>query len=150
MRALRKNFLVGFPEITVGNTTAVGQWNFVPQTATGCFTAVANDKGDDLSGATTHDRPQPTFIALFENKTPGFIIFQDIVRFGWQQSVFEFRQIFYMFDNPSGNALASNIKNPLQTSQTYTLLVEAEDDRFLRFFASRFNSRTRRAPHSLQ
>jgi hypothetical protein len=128
MGFLGKDFLVGFPEITVGNTTAVVQWNFVPQTAAGRFTAIVNHKGDNLSGSAAHDRPQPAFIDLFEYKTPRFVIFQDIAWFGWQQGIFEVRQTFDMFDNPSGNALAGNIKNALQTSQTYTLLVGAEND----------------------
>ena len=150
MGFLGQNFLVGFPEIAIGNTTVVCQWNFVPQTATGRFAAIANDKGDDLSGSAAHDRPQPAFIDLFEYKTPGFVIFQDIAWFGWQQGIFEVRQTFDMLDDPSGNALAGNIKNALQTSQTYTLLVGTENDWGLRFFISRFDSSTRRAPQSLQ
>jgi hypothetical protein len=147
---LWKDFLVGIPEIAVRNTTAVRQWHFVPQTATSRFTAVANDKGDDLSGSTAHDRPQPAFIELFEYKTPGFVIFQNITWFRWQQSVFEFGQLFDMLNNLSGNTLSSNIKNPFQASQTYALLVGAENDRLLRFFISRFDTSTRCAPQSLQ
>ena len=147
---LRENFLIGFPEITVGDTTAILDWNFVPQAATGRFTAITDHKGDDLSGSTAHDRPQPAFIEFFEYKTPGLVVFEDVVRLGWQQSVFQFGQTFDMFDNPSGNTLTMNIKNPFQTSQTHTLLIGIENARLLRFFTSRFDSSTRQAPQSLQ
>ena len=140
---LREHVLIGFPEITVGTTTAIAQRNLVPQAATGRFTAIANHKGNDLSGSTAHHRPQPAFIEFFEHETPGFVIFQDIIRFGWQQSIFESGQAFDMFDDPSGNTLAMNIENPFQTSQTYAFLIGVEDERLLLFFASRFDSSTR-------
>ena len=150
MGFLWKHFLVGLPEVAVGNATAIILWNFVPQTATGFFATLANDKGDDLSSSTAHHRPQPALVDLFEHKTPRFIIFQNIVWLRWQHSVLEFGQTLNMSNNPSGDTLTMNAKNPLQSSQTYALLVGTENDWLLRFFTSRFDSRTRWAPQSLQ
>ena len=33
-----------------------------------------------LAGATTHDRPQPAFVASFAHKTPGFIEFEHMTK----------------------------------------------------------------------
>jgi hypothetical protein len=50
---------------------------------------------DNLSGSTAHNSPKPALIDLLDYKTPGFIIFQDIIWLGWQQSVFEFWLAYY-------------------------------------------------------
>ena len=42
-------------------------------------------KGHELAGATTHDRPQPAFVASFAHKTPGFIEFEHIIGPGGRQ-----------------------------------------------------------------
>jgi hypothetical protein len=113
---LWKNFLIGIPKITEGNTPTIFNGNLLPQTATGGFAPITDEKGKDLASSTAQHRPQPAFIELFEHKTPSLVIFENVVRFCRQQSVFEFWQTFDMLDNPSGNALAMNIKSPFQTS----------------------------------
>ena len=80
---------------------AILRWNFIPQAPTGIFTAVPDHYNKDVSDSAAHDSPQPTFIDFSKHKTPSFIIFQDILRFGWQQSISEFWQAFHMLSNLS-------------------------------------------------
>ena len=62
---------------------AIFCWNLIPQAPTSIFTAVTDHKSNDLSGSAAHDGPQPAFIDFSKHKTPSFIIFQDILGFGW-------------------------------------------------------------------
>ena len=55
-----------------------------------------------------------------------------------------------MLSNPSGNRLTMNTKQPTQPSQADAFLVGSQDEGLLLFFASRLDSKTRYALHSLQ
>src|SRR5260221_14287069 len=64
MGTLGQGRLIGFPEIGIGTTTAIGTRNGVPQTPTGLRTAIPDDEGDNLSSATTQRCPQPPLFVL--------------------------------------------------------------------------------------
>lgn len=51
----------------------------LPEQATGRFTAITDDKGDDLSRSAAHRRPEPAFVGLLEHKGPDFIKFKDVI-----------------------------------------------------------------------
>ena len=68
MRFFRKDELVSFPEVTVTLTTFVGVWKLLPKLATGCFTAIPDDKGHDLPRSAAHDCPNPAFVPSFVDK----------------------------------------------------------------------------------
>ena len=68
MRFFRKDELISFPEVTVALTTFVGVGDLLPKLATGCFTAIPDDKGHNLTSSTTHNRPNPAFVPSFIDK----------------------------------------------------------------------------------
>jgi hypothetical protein len=85
MRLFRKNVGIGFPEITVRLAVLVLWWNCLPERPASGFAAISDHESHDLSGATTHRRPQPAFVRFSEHKQPDFIQFEYIFRFGKQQ-----------------------------------------------------------------
>ena len=93
----RKDELIRFPEIAVALATFVGAWDLLPKLATGCFTAISNDKGHDLTSSTAHDCPNPAFVPSFVDKWPHFIGFQNVVRLSRQKRIFKFRIGFVLF-----------------------------------------------------
>ena len=97
MGFLRKDELIRFPKITVALTTFVSVWDLIPQLTTGCFTAIPDDKGHDLTRPTAHNRPNPTFVPLLIDKWPHFIGFQNIFGLSRQKGVFKFRIGFVFF-----------------------------------------------------
>ncbi len=84
MRFLGQGFLIGLPEIAIGNTVAILTADPIPQAATGGFTAITDHKSDDLSRSTARHRPKPAFVDLFEHKAPSFVILQSVIWMGGQ------------------------------------------------------------------
>lgn len=150
MDVFGNHLLISLPKITVGDTATIIVRQSVPQAATGSFASVADDESDDLTSSTTHHSPEPAFVDFLEYKTPGFIAFQNIIRASRQNRCLKSRQVFDMLHNPSRGALAMKIEQTSNPTQTDTLLVGFQDNGFFSFFASRFDSRTRRAPQSWQ
>ena len=85
----RKDKLIRFPEITVALATFVGVWDLLPKLAKGCFTAISDDKGHDLTRSAAHDRPNPAFVPSFIDKWPHFIGFQNVFGLSRQKCVFK-------------------------------------------------------------
>jgi hypothetical protein len=81
-----QHFLIGFPEIAIGETPALCKRNLAPYAATTLLAAVTEHKCQNVAGTAAHDSPQPAFVAFVPNKTPGFIAFEDIIWLGGQQS----------------------------------------------------------------
>ena len=97
MRFFWKDKLICFPEITVTLATFIGDWDLLPKFATGCFTAIPDDKSYDLTRSAAHDRPNPAFVPSFIHKWPHFIGFQYVFRLSRQKCVFKFRIGFVFF-----------------------------------------------------
>ena len=111
MCLLGKNFLVGLPKIAESLASFVFLWNLVPQASASLLTAVADYKGNNLTGATTKGCPKPPFLVLFQHERPEFIEFQHISWPSWQQGVFEIRERVYKFPDPTGNCLTGDVKD---------------------------------------
>jgi len=60
--------LIGFPYIAETLTTLVVCMDTLSKPAAGVLTSISDGIGDDLTCATTHDRPTPAFSPLFEHK----------------------------------------------------------------------------------
>lgn len=75
-----KHRQIRFPEIAETDAGAIGLGNPLPEPSTRAQAVVTNDKGDDLAGPTTQDRPQPAFPRPLADKRPDLIDFQLVVR----------------------------------------------------------------------
>ena len=84
----RQDFLISFPKVAEAGTGSIFYWDAAPQMSAGVGTAVTQGKGNDLPSSPTHDGPQPAFILPQGYKRPHFIVFEDVVRFSWQQGRF--------------------------------------------------------------
>ena len=94
---LWKDELISFPEVTVAVANFVGVGDLLPKLATGCFTAIPDDKGHDLTRSAAHGCPNPAFVPSFMDKWPHFIGFQNVFRLSRQKCVFKFRIGFVFF-----------------------------------------------------
>ncbi len=65
---IRKDELIGFPEIAVTVAGLVFWWNLLPQPTTGGLASIPDDQRHNLARATAHDCPQPAFVPSFINK----------------------------------------------------------------------------------
>ena len=65
---LWKDELISFPEVTVAVANFVGVGDLLPKLATGCFTAIPDDKGHDLTRSAAHGCPNPAFVPSFMEK----------------------------------------------------------------------------------
>lgn len=97
MRFFWKDELISFPEVTVALASFVGDWNLLPKLAAGCFIALPDHKGHDLTRSSAHDRPNPAFVPSFIDKWPHFIRFQNVFRLSRHKCVFKFRIGFVFF-----------------------------------------------------
>jgi hypothetical protein len=61
---MTKDLVVGFPEIVEGGAVAILGWNPGPESPTTLFTAVTDEEGDNLSGASTKTQPNPALVLL--------------------------------------------------------------------------------------
>ena len=89
MGLARQDFLVRFPEITEAGTAPIFFRDAAPQMATGLGAAIPDGKSQDLPGTVAHDRPEPAFVLAESHKGPQFVIFEDVVRFSWQEGRFQ-------------------------------------------------------------
>jgi hypothetical protein len=68
MRFFRKNFLVGFPEVTKRVTRFIRFRDQLPESATRRYASITDDMGHDLPGAPTQGGPESALFTLFQDK----------------------------------------------------------------------------------
>ena len=82
MRAVRKNFVVGQPEVAATGAAAVAGRDMFTHGAGAVGRTVAHKVGDDLAGLLPQGNPHPAWVELGTRKNPKLIEFEHVTRFG--------------------------------------------------------------------
>lgn len=68
--------MIGLPEVAIAMSGLISGRNLIPKLAASCFTAIANDEGNDLTRLAAERNPDPSFAAFLEHEGPQFVEFQ--------------------------------------------------------------------------
>jgi hypothetical protein len=69
--------LIRSPEISEAETCTIGEWNSLPQAATGLFASISHSVSNHLTRLAAQCYPDPRLVRLFGDKGPELIQFQD-------------------------------------------------------------------------
>ena len=122
-----KHGLIGAPKVAVAGALTKCGWNPMPQASTGAFTVVANHKGQNVTGPSQQDGPEPACVDPFPDKTPGFIDFQHVLRLRGRERLLQRGQGVKFFFDPAGQRVPGDAEDAADAAQTGPFLVGSEN-----------------------
>ena len=152
MRAPRKRFFVGQPEVAARGAAAVIGRDARTQSPGAVRRAVAHKIGDDLPRLPAEGNPEPTRIGFGADKAPKFVEFEHVTRLGRQKGVAQRREVLGFFSShlatvcratPKTRSAARRLRRSTSTARRISVLRAGS-------MAGLLAASTRCAPQALQ